>query len=159
MREDRYPQRRRRRGSITAAALVAVALAVVLAPVGSSSASSAAVPASVTAGKRVSVAFPVTTEVDGKAKPLTGGKFVGAPSIDGKVIRHSESFRGGVARLSFVVPKNASVKRLTVKATVKAASYRGEDGTAFDLATGDLSLIATYYVGESATKTATFRIR
>jgi hypothetical protein len=119
----------------------------------------AAVPASVTAGKRVSVSFPVTTKVDGKVKPLTGGKLVGAPSIDGKVIRHSQSFRGGVARLSFVVPKNASGKRLTVKATVKAASYRGEDGTAFGLATGDQSLIATYYVGESATKTATFRIR
>jgi len=44
MRDDRYPQRRPRRDSITAAALVAVALAVALGPVGSSSASSAAEP-------------------------------------------------------------------------------------------------------------------
>ena len=116
-------------------------------------------PASVTAGKRVSVSFPVTTDLDGKAKPLTSGKLVGVASIGGKAIRHGDSFSHGVARLSFVVPKDASGKRLTVKATITAPSSRGEDAVAFDLATGNLSLIATYYVGQSATKTATFRVR
>lgn len=56
------------------------------------------------------------------------------PSVAGVVIRHVESFRGGVAHLSFVVPADAASKVLKVTLTIRAA-------------------------GQSATKVALFRVQ
>ena len=118
-----------------------------------------AVPATVAAGRRVSLSFRVTTDADGKVGPLTKGKLVGSLSIDGKALRGSQSFSSGVARLSFAVPQSASGKQLKARVTIKASSHRGPDGLKFDLGTGDMSVVGTYYVGQSASRTATFRIR
>lgn len=113
-------------------------------------------PTRVMAGKRVTVTFPVTRSDAAQPKPLTSGTMVCDPSIGGKVIPHAESFTNGVARLSFVVPKTAKGKLLKVKVTIKAPTYRGEDGTSVDIATGQLALVAQWYQGQSATKIASF---
>lgn len=115
------------------------------------------VPARVMAGKRVTVSFPVTRSDDGK--PLASGKMVCDPSVAGKVVPHTESFKGGVARLSFVVPKTAKGKQLTVKLTITAPSYQGKDATEFDVSTGQTKTVTTQYSGQSATRIASFPIR
>jgi hypothetical protein len=118
------------------------------------------VPATATAGKRLTISFPVTrTDVGGKATPLTSGTIVGAPTIAGRAIRHTESFTQGVARISFVVPTTAKGKRLTVKVTIKAPSSRGEDAISFDVATGYMGIVATRSIGQSTTRVATFLVR
>ena len=77
------------------------------------------------------VTFPVTRSDTGK--PLATGKMICEPSVAGKVIPHSESFKAGKARLSFVVPRMAKGKQLTVKVTIKTAG-------------GSASKVATYRV-------------
>jgi hypothetical protein len=89
-------------------------------------------PKTVVAGKRVTVSFPVTRSDTGA--PLTKGKMVCDPSVAGKVLKHAESFKGGTARLSFLVPKSAKGKLLKVKVTITAS-------------------------GVAATKIATFKVR
>lgn len=87
-------------------------------------------PARPVAGKQFTVVFPVTRSDNGAA--LTRGTMICDPSVAGKVIRHSEQFRGGKARLTFAVPRAAKGKTLKVKVTIKVgaqsatkvASYR-----------------------------------
>jgi len=89
-----------------------------------------AVPAKAVAGKRFTVTFAVSRSDNGK--PLTGGKMSCTPTINGKLVAHTDSMSNGVARLSLVVPKNAKGKTLSVKLAVtaggstvtKAASFR-----------------------------------
>jgi Calx-beta domain len=69
------------------------------------------------AGKPFTVSFRVTRS-DNRA-PLTGGKMTAAATIAGKAVRHSDSLRRGVVRLSLVVPPGATGKRLQVKLTVR----------------------------------------
>jgi hypothetical protein len=88
-------------------------------------------PARAIAGKRMTVVFPVTRSDTGA--PLTTGKMICDPSVSGKVIRHAESFKGGKARLSFLIPKSAKGKLLKVKVTIKVG-------------------------GQSVTKIASFRV-
>jgi hypothetical protein len=78
----------------------------------------ATTPGRAVAGKKFSVSFPVTRSDNGK--PLATGKMICDPSVQGKVIRHAESFRGGTARLTFTVPKSAKGKLLKVKVTIRA---------------------------------------
>ena len=66
--------------------------------------------------------------------PLTRATMICDPSVAGKVIKHAEQFKNGVARLSFVIPKSAKGKQLKVKLTIKAA-------------------------GTSSTKVASFRVK
>jgi hypothetical protein len=77
------------------------------------------VPAKPLAGKEFSFSLPVTRSDTGGA--LLTGKMVCDPSVAGKVIKHAESFKGGKARLSFVVPKTAEGKLLKVKITITAS--------------------------------------
>lgn len=70
-------------------------------------------PAAPTAGKRLKVSFPVTDSATGA--PLTSGTMTCDPQVAGKVIAHVESFGDGRATLTFVVPKNAKGKVLTVR--------------------------------------------
>jgi hypothetical protein len=117
------------------------------------------VPAKATAGKRLTVSFPVThTDAGDKPVPLTSGTIVGAATIAGRVMRHTESFTNGVARISFVVPKTAKGKQLKVKATIKAPS-REEHAISFDLATGYMGIVAIRSIGQSTTSVATFLVR
>lgn len=77
-----------------------------------------ATPAQPLAGKRFVVSFKVTRSDNGK--PVTKGQMICHPYVAKKVIRHSESFRRGTARLGFVVPANAAGKVLNVKVTIRA---------------------------------------
>ena len=77
-------------------------------------------PAKAAAGKRFTVVFPVTRNDNGA--PLTTGKMVCDPSVSGRVITHAESFTGGMAKLSFTVPKAAKGKVLKVKVTITAGA-------------------------------------
>lgn len=115
------------------------------------------VPARVVAGKRITVSFPVTRSDD--KKPLTAGTMICDPSVVGKVIRHAESFRSGVARLSFVVPITAKGKQLKVKVTIKAPSYKGKEGTYIDATTGLTGTLSTEYLGQSSTKIVNLPVR
>jgi hypothetical protein len=117
------------------------------------------VPARVRAGQRVTLSVPVTRAEGAKSVPLTKGTMTCDPSVAGRTIAHAESFKSGVARLSFVVPKTAKGKPLKVKLTIKASSYRGPDGTFIDLANGRHGLVANVYSGTSTTKVFSFTVR
>ena len=90
------------------------------------------VPAQPLAGKRFSVAYPVIRS-DTRA-PLTSGRMICDPSVAGKVVPHAESFKAGVARLTFVVPTSARGKILKVKVTIRSG-------------------------GQAATRVSTFRVQ
>lgn len=68
------------------------------------------------AGKRVTYSIQVNRSDTGK--PLKTGTMICDPSVAGKVIKHVEQFRNGVATLTFVVPKTAKGKPLRVKVTI-----------------------------------------
>jgi hypothetical protein len=74
-------------------------------------------PAQAVAGKRFTVSVRVT---DASGAALTRGKMICDPSVAGQVIRHSESFASGTARVSFIVPASAAGKVLKLKLTIKA---------------------------------------
>jgi hypothetical protein len=114
------------------------------------------VPARATAGKRLMVTFRVTRSDNGR--PLASGTMVCDPSVAGKLIRHAETFKAGVARLSFVVPRSAEDKRLKVKVTITAPSYQ-EDGIYVDPATGQTGALTTTYSGHARTRVATIQVR
>jgi hypothetical protein len=76
-------------------------------------------PSKPVAGKRLTFTLPVTRSDTGK--PLLTGTMSCAPSVAGKAIKHTESFRSGKARLSFVVPTTAKHKLLKVTITITAA--------------------------------------
>jgi hypothetical protein len=119
-----------------------------------------AAPSQPLAGKRFTVSFRVTRS-DTKAS-LKSGTMMCDPSIGGKVITHTESFRGGTARLSFLVPANAAGKLLKVKVTIKAAgrstarvvSYRIGQVALPSLSIADASVAE----GSSGTTTLSFPV-
>src|SRR5215831_13416454 len=76
-----------------------------------------AVPAAPIAGKRVTVRFPVTRSDNGA--PLTAGTMACDPRVNGKMLKHAESFRGGTATLVLQVPRAVKGKQLKIKLTVK----------------------------------------
>lgn len=73
-------------------------------------------PTVATSGKRFTIVFPVTRSDNGQ--PLTSGKLTVDPSVLGKAIPHTESFVGGKARLSVVIPTAARGRSLKVRVTV-----------------------------------------
>ena len=60
------------------------------------------------------------------------------PTIDGRLIRHTESFRGGTARARLVVPANAGAKLL--KLTIRAAGLSATTVASFAVAGGTPTL-------------------
>ena len=106
------------------------------------------------AGKQLTVSFPVVFQKmetgtalnasTGEMTPITliswtavtSGKMVCDPSIAGKVIAHSESLKGGQARLSFVIPKNAKGKLIKVSVKITATEKKtGQTATATKVVT------------------------
>jgi len=97
-------------------------------------------PRQAVAGRQITVSFRVVFQKEetgnaidittGETKPITlitwapvlSGKMVCDPSVGGKVIVHSESFKGGQARLSFVIPKSAKGKLITVRVKITATA-------------------------------------
>ena len=86
-----------------------------------------------TAGKRATVSFLVLRSDTNN--PLTEGTMTATVLLAGKAIPHKQRFTGGVAQVSFVVPKTAKGEVLTVKLTITSTS------------------------GGSATKTTNFSVR
>jgi hypothetical protein len=78
------------------------------------------VPAKPIAGKAFTVVFHVTRNDTGAA--LTTGKMICDPSVNGKVLPHTESFKSGTAKLSFLIPKTMKGKQLAVKVTIKVGT-------------------------------------
>src|SRR5262245_61739980 len=64
-------------------------------------------PVTPTAGQPFAVSFRVTRSDN--RKPLTSGTMIADTLVDGKRVPHTDSFRGGTARVSFVLPKGATV--------------------------------------------------
>jgi hypothetical protein len=107
-------------------------------------------PAKPTAGKRFTVSFPVGL---GKSGPFAGGKIVGTVSVGAKAVAHTTSLSGGVAKVSFLVPKTATRKTVKVTITVTAPSSENDKGIWINVATGETGVQATIVQGGSATKT------
>jgi hypothetical protein len=76
-----------------------------------------AAPAQPAAGKPFTVSFKVTRSDNGR--PFLRGRMTGDPSIAGRVLQHTESFRAGTARLSLAVPANATGKTLRVSVAIR----------------------------------------
>ena len=72
------------------------------------------------AGKPFTFTLAVKRSDTGAA--LKAGTLAGTPSVAGKPIRHTESFSGGKARLSLVVPKTAKGKQLKIKITITSGT-------------------------------------
>jgi hypothetical protein len=53
---------------------------------------------------------------------LTTGKMICDPSVNGKVLSHTESFKGATAKLSFLIPKTMKGRQLAVKVTIKVGT-------------------------------------
>jgi len=68
------------------------------------------------AGKRVTYSLQVNRSDNGA--PRKTGTMICDPSVGGKVIKHAEQFKNGVATLTFVVPKTAKGKTLKVKVKI-----------------------------------------
>ena len=75
-----------------------------------------ATPARPVAGQRFAVTFAVTRA----GRPLTRGTMICDPSIGGRTLRHTDSFRSGKVRLALVAPSDAAGKLLKVKVTVRS---------------------------------------
>ena len=112
------------------------------------------VPANPKAGKRLTISLPVTASVLGKpAAPLTTGKIVGSASIGGKAVPHATSLKGGVAKVSLLVPTSARGKTVKVSVTVTAPSSENDDSAWVDITSGEQGLQANLVKGMSTTKT------
>jgi len=77
-------------------------------------------PAKPVAGKTFTVKFNVTRSDTG-AKLLLG-KMICDPSVKGKVIKHFEQFKDGVATMRFTIPTSAKGKVLKVHLTIEAGT-------------------------------------
>ncbi len=117
------------RPSLVSGGLVGVvcAISLTLVPVASNStmkdggrpvvAKPVPIPAQPVAGRPFAVSFKVTRSDTGT--PFLRGRMTGSPSVAGRVVQHTQSFRGGTARVALVVPANAAGKTLKVTVAVK----------------------------------------
>ncbi len=72
------------------------------------------------AGKRL--VFTLAVNRSDTGAPLTTGRMVCDPSIAGVVLKHTESFKNGKARLSLVIPKTAKGKLLKVSIKITSGT-------------------------------------
>lgn len=84
------------------------------------------------AGKPLIASFKVTRSDTGG--PLTAGRMNCDPTLAGKLLRHTDSFRAGVVRASLLVPANAAGKLLKIKVTIRAAGKSATRVSAFAVA-------------------------
>jgi Calx-beta domain-containing protein len=88
-----------------------------------------AAPAKPQAAKPFTVSFKVTSSSTHKA--LTSGLMASTTSAGGKAIAHKQSFRGGVARVSLVVPALANGKVLRVTVTIRSGGQSATKTVAY----------------------------
>jgi hypothetical protein len=78
-----------------------------------------AVPGKPIAGRPFTLSLAVTRSDSGRA--LLTGRMTCAPTIAGKLVKHTDSFKAGKVKLSLVVPKTAKGKLLKIKLAVTAS--------------------------------------
>ena len=115
-------------------------------------------PATPVAGKPFSVSYKVTRSDSGK--PLTSGKMICDPSSAGKEIAHAESFKGGIAKLDFVIPSSAKV--LKVNVTIVSGGQSAKKVSTFKVTGGYIPTLsvadATVVEGNAGTATLSFPV-
>jgi len=120
-----------------------------------------AIPAQPQAGKPFSVSFKVTRGNTGTL--LRAGRMICDPSVAGVVIRHVESFRAGVARLSFLVPESAAGKALKVTVTIRSAGQSATKVALFGVQAAPLPAVSIGDVsadeGNRGTTTFSFPVK
>jgi subtilisin family serine protease len=79
-----------------------------------------ALPPQPLAGKRFT--FTLAVKRSDTGAPLRAGRMVCDPTVAGKLIKHTESFKAGKARLTFVMPKRAKGKQLKIKIKIVSGS-------------------------------------
>jgi hypothetical protein len=149
--------------------LVAVAV-IVASAVGSSQRQAAfvpvistptTVPAIPVAGRAFSASFKVTRSDNGG--PVMKAVMKADPSIAGRLLPHTESFRAGTARLTVHVPSSASEKPLKVRLTIRAGGRSAAKVSVFrvsnvpskvSVSIGDASAVE----GNSGTTTLAFPV-
>ena len=89
-------------------------------------------PARPVAGKRFTVSFLVTDRSSGA--PVVRGTMTCDLSVAGSTIPHTESFKGGTARLSLVIPGTAGGKLLKVRVAIRSAGRSATRVAAFHVA-------------------------
>lgn len=88
-----------------------------------------ALPGRPTAGKRFAISFAVTRSDTGA--PLAGATMSITPTIAGKALAHTESYRAGTARMTLTVPAAARAKTLKVSLTITADGQTARKDVAF----------------------------
>lgn len=109
------------------------------------------------ARKRLTVSVRVTSTAQ-RSKPLTRASLSASPSVAGRVVGHSQSFKGGVARISFVVPRTAKGKSVKLVVKINARSW-SDQGMWTDAASGQSGVLRISYLGKSSTKVMSFPVR
>ena len=89
-------------------------------------------PARPVAGKRFTVSFLVTDRNSGA--PVVRGTMTCDLSVAGSTIPHTESFKGGTARLSLVIPGTAGGMLLKVRVAIRSAGRSATRAAAFHVA-------------------------
>jgi hypothetical protein len=112
------------------------------------------------AGKGFVAVFKVTRSDTGG--PLMVGTMVSDPSVGGKVLRQTESFRAGIARVSLQIPSSAAGKVLKIELTIRAAGRSATRVSVFRIARASqpsLSIAdASVVEGNSGTTTLPFAV-
>lgn len=144
-------------GSLLLAATIAAAGATSAAPkpvIGAP----VAKPATPVAGKPFTVSYKVTRSDTGK--PLTTGKMICDPSSAGKEIAHAESFKAGIAKLTFVIPSSA--KLLKVNVTIVSGGQSAKKVSTFKVTGGYIPTLsvadATVAEGNAGTGVLSFPV-
>jgi hypothetical protein len=117
-----------------------------------------AIPSQPVAGKPFAVSFKVRRSDTGTL--FVRGRMTADSAIAGRAVRHTQSYKGGTARIALVVPADAAAKTLTVTVAIndgtmsatRAAAYRVLGTPSISI--GDASVIE----GNTGTTTMSFPV-
>lgn len=90
---------------------------------------SATIAPGATAGKRVTITFPVTQSDTGG--PLSVATIVGTSTVGGKLVTNTALFANGTGTLTLLIPKKAAGNKLRVSVTVTANGQSATKGATF----------------------------
>ena len=90
---------------------------------------SATIAPGATAGKRVTITFPVTQSDTGG--PLPVATIVGTSTVGGKPVTNTAQFANGIGTLTLLIPKKAAGNKLRVSVTVTANGQSATKGATF----------------------------
>jgi uncharacterized repeat protein (TIGR01451 family) len=88
----------------------------------------AAIAPGATAGKRVTVSFPVA---DSTGAPVAVATIIGTSTVGGKRVTNTAQFANGTGTLTLVIPKKSAGNKLRVSVTVTANGVAATKGATF----------------------------